>query len=342
MAVALSKRTRRELAKAFKLNGLTVSGDALKGVWRQLAREEDTQAKLQLIIDRIKTHLKQSKERAAVVVGVDIVEKVVADLSKDDDDRVDQSLQLFSAFEHVNLAYKSEKHEFFIIPKSAAALNGVASQKTDMYRTRLSLVQQRTLRNPLFRAPTVATSRTQGSDFLTLCPVESLIGTTGTQCVLGMLFRHNGELFLEDFNSKIRLIFTEDSKIFPGVFTETCIVLVEGEYFDGTLVVKTCGLPPSEPRADTLPVLGNVSMLGLDFNSEAYANIERVESTQDAPPIVVLSEVHLDRPEVLDQLRRLFDGLGAMSPSLIVFMGNFSAQPFGNSYADRGLSLIHI
>lgn len=334
--MSISKRNRKDISKAFKLSGLTISSDAVVGVWRQLRHEEDLQTSLQVIIGGIKTYLKQNQVKGSVIDS-DVVEKVVAELTSDETDVVHDSLQLISAFDHANLCYKREKKEFYIAPRAGAAVNGVAKDKIEMYRSRLALIHQRLLRQKIFHAPlNVVSSRSEDS-YIKLCPVESLIGTTGVQRVLGMLFKHHDKLYLEDYNSRIELLINEDTIVHEGIYTETCAVLVEGTYADGSFVVGTLGMPPSETRAETLPVLGHVSMMGLHFNSESYANMLRVETQESPAPLVVLSDVHLDRAEVLDKLRRMFHGLSALKPSVIVFIGNFSAQPFGNSYADRAL-----
>ena len=76
-------------------------------------------------------------------------------------------------------------------------------------------------------------------------------------------------------------------------------------------------------------------MFGLDFNSESFSRMYEAERESQAAPFVVLSDVFLDRADVLDKLRTVFAGLVNMKPSIIVMMGNFSSHPFGHSRDDR-------
>ena len=52
--------------------------------------------------------------------------------------------------------------------------------------------------------------------------------------------------------------------------------------------------------------------------------------------VVILSDVWLDRPEVMHSLRRLFDGFEAedSSPRAFIFIGNFSSRGVGHASED--------
>jgi len=42
----------------------------------------------------------------------------------------------------------------------------------------------------------------------------------------------------------------------PGMFTENCVVLAEGEMVNGVFAVKKMGFPPPQHRAEALEVIG--------------------------------------------------------------------------------------
>ena len=75
--------------------------------------------------------------------------------------------------------------------------------------------------------------------------------------------------------------------------------------------------------------------------------LKRLELEAEEAMFVVLSDVHLDSPQVMHKLRLLFDGFSAVCapdpdtgepmsapPSVFIFFGNFSSQPFGKDSSD--------
>eukprot|EP00808_Paulinella_micropora_P022070 g61403.t1 len=51
--------------------------------------------------------------------------------------------------------------------------------------------------------------------------------------------------------------------------------------------------------------------------------------------VVILSQIHLDRPEIINKLRTLFKGMEPARPPLFILTGNFTSRPFGTSPEDR-------
>ncbi len=49
---------------------------------------------------------------------------------------------------------------------------------------------------------------------------------------------------------------------------------------------------------------------------------------------VVLSDVWLDQPAVMEHLRMLLAGYEQYCPKLFIFVGNFASRPFGQKYED--------
>ena len=94
-------------------------------------------------------------------------------------------------------------------------------------------IQRHALQAPLAALPVRTHHHTQASRLCTqIIPIESLIGSSGTHCLLGMLSQlEEGRIFLEDVNSRVELDLSE-CQSHNGLFTEGCIVLVEGEMAD--------------------------------------------------------------------------------------------------------------
>lgn len=77
--------------------------------------------------------------------------------------------------------------------------------------------------------------------------------------------------------------------------------------------------------------------LGILPRSDEYMTLSRLQDTDEDAMFVVLSDVHLDKPDVFQKLQILFEGLSEAQPTLFLFIGNFLSRPFGHSYEDSKL-----
>jgi len=206
-----------------------------------------------------------------------------------------------------------------------------AQSKMQLYIDRFLLVHQRLRRNKLFRpcqftslgggATGVPPSLPTRKDVADLTELKALLGVVGERrFVTGFLSRHDeGRYFIEDLSARLPLDLTA-AETADGLFTENCIVVAEGELTpSGTFRVAALGLPPAETRAESLAALQ-----GLDFFGGTRPDGRR---TAETDRVVVLSDVHLDRPEVLDKLHTIFGGFNDLEPppSMFVLMGNFQS-----------------
>jgi len=211
--------------------------------------------------------------------------------------------------------------------------------QVEMFAQRYALVQQRILKQDLFRPKLVsATSggaggKASSSDAThSLTPVESLLGRTGVKFLLGMVVQvEEGRYYLEDHTAQVPLDLTQASVLTDGFITENSIVLVEGEMVDGILQVHRMGSPIIETRQDALNTIG---LQNSDiFNSlSSLSELEKLKEQElehgEEGMFVILSDVHLDNPIVMEKLDKLFEGFQDMSPlPVFVFMGNFTSKP---------------
>lgn len=103
-----------------------------------------------------------------------------------------------------------------------------------------------------------------------------------------------------------------------------------GSYEDEVFHARTLALPPSEPREASIKSIGALNYFGGVSNAGEQAPLTRLEIEDEGAMFVVVSDVWLDKPAVLDRLRQMFDGYSAMEPPpIFVFMGNFLSQPYG-------------
>lgn len=142
---------------------------------------------------------------------------------------------------------------------------------------------------------------------------------------------HDGRYVLEDADGSVGLDLDE---AIPGegIFTEGAIILVEGEYTDEERIrVLAIGHPPSETRKQARQIYSHVDFLGTGTVSLKDEQALRVhEQIHDELCISVLSDVHLDHPKTLSNLRAMFQGYvdADFIPFAFVLCGNFSSTPW--------------
>lgn len=140
-----------------------------------------------------------------------------------------------------------------------------------------------------------------------------------------------GRYYLEDHTAQVPMDLSQASVLTDGFILENCIVLVEGELIDGILHVHRLGNPIVENRPDSIDAIGLQ-------NSDVFQSIStisqveklREQELQHGPEgmFVILSDLHLDKSEVLEKLEILFNGYKDMDPlPVFVFMGDFCSVP---------------
>ena len=333
-----SKRAKKRVIKAFQLEGLTLSKGALKGVLSVLKSEEDEAGAIRVMIKSLKARIDRDETRSSVI-DVDSISRVVADLSKDSEDMAKEGLQVFDAFEFPRLMWNSARKEFFL-RNASGRLHENAKEKNQFLRDRFTLIRQRLMRNELFMEPAPGSIQ---RNFVELTAIESLRGSTGRKYILGMLSElEEGTYSLEDLNGNVELDLSECT-YHAGMYTLGSVVLVEGEIVDDKFRVSTMAFPPPEKREDTLRHMSNVKYLELAPGSQDYIHMRALEERAEDTMFVVLSNVHLDKPRVMEKLEemfRVFSQSGSV-PTAFVVTGNFMSRPFGHSYEDTKILTEH-
>eukprot|EP00562_Extubocellulus_spinifer_P002809 CAMPEP_0178486180 /NCGR_PEP_ID=MMETSP0696-20121128/8674_1 /TAXON_ID=265572 /ORGANISM="Extubocellulus spinifer, Strain CCMP396" /LENGTH=574 /DNA_ID=CAMNT_0020113835 /DNA_START=22 /DNA_END=1746 /DNA_ORIENTATION=+ len=361
MSTGNPAQSRRRVQRAFKMRGLAVQAPALDAMLNvlQLENAQSSQDVLVAILDEIKERL-MSSDRAGggggrgagaggggdrigggsqqLVVTKSLLADVVADLSRDGGDVTDEALQLLDAFRTPRLAYDSMRKQFTLMTDrmEKRSLYAEAIRKVEMFAQRYALVQQRILKQDLFRPKLVAAGKSssskQGGGTHTLTPVESLLGRSGVKFLLGMVVQvEEGRYYLEDHTAQVPMDLSQASVLTDGFITENSIVLVEGEMMDGVLLVHRMGSPIIETRQDALDTIG---LQNSDiFNSmSSLSELEKLKEQEiehgEEGMFVILSDVHLDNPIVMEKLDTLLEGFQDMTPlPVFIFMGNFTSMP---------------
>mmetsp|Transcript_20466 Transcript_20466/g.36796 ORF Transcript_20466/g.36796 Transcript_20466/m.36796 type:complete len:377 (+) Transcript_20466:66-1196(+) len=151
-----------------------------------------------------------------------------------------------------------------------------------------------------------------------------------------------GKYYLEDHTGQVPLNLSQASLLTDGFVTENSIVLVEGEAVDGVLHVHNMGSPIVENRSDAIKAMGlqNSDIFNSIGSLSEFEKLSAQEIEHGREGMfVILSDVYLDSPSVLDKIERMLAGYSEFSPlPIFVFMGNFTSKPEGakatSSYFD--------
>lgn len=117
----------------------------------------------------------------------------------------------------------------------------------------------------------------------------------------------------------------------PGLYSEGMVVLIQGEMKGGVFEANVLAQPKAEPREKFLSTFPSFKISSkYDDNIPQSANV------------VILSDVWLDKNNVLKKIKKLFEGYcsNRFLPELFVLIGNFNSVPLdslgtnSNSYKE--------
>ena len=154
-----------------------------------IQREKNHDEALDAILDEIKQRI-EKREIVSNVITVQTISQIVADLTSNDDDLNQESLQLIDAFHTPKLHYDERTRVYSILTEKHELFPDLES-RTAMYRNRLLLAQQRLLRNTSLRMQGLGggfNRAADGANSLEISAVESLLGSVDEKRVLfGMI-----------------------------------------------------------------------------------------------------------------------------------------------------------
>lgn len=200
-----------------------------------------------------------------------------------------------------------------------------------MMAQRFALVHQRVLRHESFRQKNTSFPSGQANDTVlqrTLTPIESLLGKQDSKLVpvlvLGILTQiEEGKFYLEDPTGQVQVSFSNATAAEEFYITENSILLVEATFQDEILHVD-CVFPPSLEQRDK-----SVQILQQQVGNSSFLPNSGVCDGS----FVVLSDVHLDQPRVLELLEVLFKSYEPINGTdtltdlpVFCFMGNFASS----------------
>lgn len=365
--------SKKQVLMAFKKRGLSLSPAALNAVLNLLSysssssnddqheHAKDDNSMLNSLLDEIKIRLMESSN-PSLVVSRELLEQVVAGMTRDANDVMEEAMQLLDLNSGVpKLHYDIMKKRFSLVatgsgrqggetPTGNGGFFGEAEDKVDMFLQRYALIYQRLMRQENFRPkltsgvsyhPDISADDDDYDDYdgnnrsqdehVKITPLEGLLGSKGTKILLGMIVQvEEGQYYLEDPTAQIPMDLSRIEFRSSGFITENSICLVEGEMQDGILVVTKIGQPIYETRHDAIQAIGfqNSDLFGAIPTLSEYSKLqeEEIKHGQGAM-FLLLSDVYLDDPVVLTRLEKLFDGFQDYDPlPVFVFMGDFASR----------------
>eukprot|EP00736_Rhodelphis_marinus_P008078 Rmarinus@m.24782 len=343
-AASQRRKLRAVILQEFSYRGKKLSNEAFA---RILDVFQEVQGK-QSVVQYLKKLVQVVDRVDGEIIREDHINDAVEEIRKQDEFTLmghvtgDSQIITVDTFRDIHpYSYDTVKRRF---AKSATKEHPIASPVECRYehlRERFQVLYQRILRNPLFTppppdAPPSASNRV----YIPLCTVEALAANSGEgqeRHVLGMLVQpEEGKLALEDINCRIFVDLSQCAQT-VGLATLGSFVLAEGFMRDdGVLQVHAMATPPAELREDTFHRFGQLDLFGLRPAEEEMIRLKSSEESDEDAFIVFVSEMYLDKPEVLQKLQILLDGYDQMErpPHAFVFMGNFTSRPFGPRPSD--------
>lgn len=369
----------RQIQRALKLRGLEIRPNALKAIQSVLKREANRAGALDILSNALKERI--TLTNASCIVDEDLVKQVVLALSKNEEDDVFDSIKIIHAFSIPISMYNPSTRTFQVLHDTdnnrPRSLQGPAESKSQLLRSRLAFVHQKTMRNSLFKPQaamgraTTTVGRKQDQTIM-LTPIDQLAAGGGDSAqlhhVLGVLTRIDDHRFwIEDANGRLPLdLAQENMAVSHGFFTVGCVVIATGHLVslqDGSeeddangeannkqssaikyvFRVDALVMPPKEDRKDSEIAHPGCArrMLGLpDLSHREEQHMSQMEVEAEDTFFVMLSDVHLDDPDTFDSLRKVFEGFADTPPQLFVLIGNFSRKPFALSSGNNSAEFI--
>ncbi|PVU93514.1 hypothetical protein BB561_003236 [Smittium simulii] len=204
--------------------------------------------------------------------------------------------------------------------------------KAGMFRQRYDTIRQLLQRNETYLRETSLGNTWNNNVFVDT--IGSIKGRENqTFVIFGMITQiEEGFYHIEDKDHIIKLDLSQmklEKKNYSGIITRDSFVLIEGNLNDDVFVVDSIMQPPAEPRTKSVSYYKGTDFFGGPEFTQDNVTLQAIEALDDNGIIVFVSEIWLDKSEVLEQLKKLFSGfLSSRLPLAFVFIGNFNSIPY--------------
>eukprot|EP00741_Cyanophora_paradoxa_P004232 tig00000789_g4109.t1 len=360
---------QKHIVKAFGRRNLLLRPDAvafLKDMFKQMPREE-WQQKLEKLLAALPASKlagePMDKTKLETVAAESMI--LAADMEIDSRD----VFTVRDAFQCPRLQLHPQSRIYIPDERPAPGIFAGPSARAAAFRGRYNVTYQRLRRHKSFAPPPPTAGLTPQAPTLKLVDVNTMKNSKESHFVLGMLTEiEEGTLYLEDPGGFVPLDWSEAISLRParlpaparrapppraapprsstegrhsatkGFYTQNSMVIVEGQMCGKVLKALHIAMAPPEAVEESLSAFSDADFHGERPGSKEYVQLARLEEAAEDAMIVALCDVHLDRPEVMDRLRRLFEGYhgpegeepevaqARVMPTAIVLMGSFLSR----------------
>ncbi|OWA49852.1 DNA polymerase epsilon subunit 2 [Hypsibius exemplaris] len=325
--------------KYFKLRGINIGSDALH--YLESVVTDFTAGKKRTFIEEVASHLQKQSEISRNISRAEI-EIAVKEFSLQDDVSGTEFFWVYDAFSIPQLFYDVEKKHYLhaaTLNKPPPLLHETADFRNFAFVERYEALFQRMLRNPAFTRPSL--DRTKGDGKFTLHLIEELLSSSipiHNTVVLAMLssLQEPGKYHLEDPTGAIQLEYNAETSFTGGLFTENIFILAEGWYDEKVFHATGLGMPPAETRSESDKLFGNFNFFGgsSQVALRVSPKLKKLEDKYEDSMFVIMADVWLDRPEVLEKLEAVFRGLADSPPFCFILCGDFISETENMNHAE--------
>ncbi|CAG9540657.1 unnamed protein product [Cercopithifilaria johnstoni] len=308
------EKLRKQVRKAFQMRALTLSKEAMEyaiQILLELEGEERTRW-----INKVIGVLSKQKANGPVL-SISELKSAVSECASNLSSKQESLIRVIDLFTVPRLRYDEQRKTLVVLDGQASTI-GQSSDAKNLYRERLKLVVQRALRSSAF-------------EHYQLCSVEALIGTperASNLVLIGMLTQRSPGVYeIEDLTGAIEVDLKE-ATFHKGLFTDGCIMMLEGRYFDGVFRVSAVGLAPVENAKITRNYFGVTNWFGGE-STVAYGSQIRLRTLcerNDRTRFILMSDVWLDDSRILNAIKELIFAFTDSQLLAFIICGNFCSQ----------------
>lgn len=312
-----------------KSYGLTLQADAASFLSDKIASYSMNESQTSEFLNYMaQNYSKISKDRSGMVSkhNIEVVFNQVyqAHDYKDSSRDIRKYITVLDAFNTPKFEYDVHGKVFRQIPVKKDVIFDSSKDKVLFNLRRFNIVKQRLLRQ--LRSDS-------DSSKITLTPIKSIKGINSPnqeRFVFGMITEMSeGTFHIEDPEDFLPLDFSTLTEYPIDFVTDGGLYLMKGICYGNRFAVKSILPVNCEKREATLSMLTHPDLSVATNYAEPLHELNQMEAQAKNARFVVISEVWLDQPQILERLKFLFEGFNAQGslPELFIMIGPFSSNP---------------
>ncbi|VDK80783.1 unnamed protein product [Litomosoides sigmodontis] len=317
------EKLRKQVRKAFQMRALTISKEAVEyavQILVELGGEEQIRWTNKVIAMLLK------QKASGPVISFSEFKSAVTECVSNSSSKQESLIHVIDLFTVPRLRYDEQRKALVVVDGQASTI-GQSSDAKNLYRERLKLVVQRALRSSAF-------------EHYQLCSIEALLGApekASSSVLIGMLTQRSPSVYeIEDLTGVIEVDLKE-ATFHKGLFTDGCIMMLEGRYVGGVFQVSAVGLAPIESAKITRNFFGVTNWFGGEGTIACGSQIRlrTLCERNDKTRFILMSDVWLDDSRILNAIHELIFAFTDSQLLAFVMCGNFCSQVGTTDAYDR-------